>query len=169
MLDTVLLISLKPCGPRRSAAAPRPRESCSPVPVHMRSRTWLHNSLSTAMQPFFYRISADRMLLEVVDEASGSVLKSRPPVGTTFVQLLPLDGDAVVREEFGKYPAFHPNVYRLNSSLQVVWWAEWPPGDHVYANTMVVRDNRLITGTWGGYTCELDPATGKLLQTRFTK
>lgn len=97
------------------------------------------------------------------------VLKTREATGTTVVQLLPHGEGVVVREDYVRHPDGVSNVYYLDAHLREQWRAELPSASDVYANPVEVRDGMLRVASWNCYTCDLDPASGRLISSVFTR
>ena len=107
--------------------------------------------------------------VRAVDAQTGRVLAERPAVGTKVVQLLPLGAGVVVREDYYRYPPGVSNVYCLDADLCELWRAELPWPTDAYANPVVTRDGVLRVASWEGWTCDLDPQSGRILGKAFTK
>jgi hypothetical protein len=103
------------------------------------------------------------------DRDTGAVLATRPPTGTTVVQLLPLASGVVVREDYYHYPRATSNLYYLDAQLREVWRAERPSASDAYSARVSECDGLLCCFTWECWACELDPASGRLLRKVWTK
>jgi outer membrane protein assembly factor BamB len=85
------------------------------------------------------------------------------------VELLPIEDRVIVREDYYHYPRDRSNVYCLDASLEAVWFAERPSGNDVYSGILGLAEGRLRLYSYDGFTCQVDPGTGRLLEARFTK
>ena len=97
------------------------------------------------------------------------VLKTREATETSVVQLLPLGQGVVVREDYLRHPEGVSNVYYVDAHLREQWRAELPLARDVYCNPVEVREGVLRVASWICYTCDLDPASGRLISSVFTK
>jgi putative acetyltransferase len=104
-----------------------------------------------------------------VDAATGATVGSCPPIATLVVQVLVRGDLIVVREDYVQFPRGVANVYCLDRSLKRVWVAELPSETDAYANPVVDRGEHLECASWEGWTCDLDPRTGRIIRKMFTK
>ena len=104
-----------------------------------------------------------------IDPQSGAVLATRAATGTAVVQLLPVASGVVVREDYYHYPRATSNLYYLDAALREVWRAERPSASDAYSGPVSEQGGLLCCGTWDCWSCELDPATGRLLRKVWTK
>jgi hypothetical protein len=107
--------------------------------------------------------------VRLVDAATGDVLAKRSATGTTIVQLFPLGTGVVVREDYFRHPSDASNVYLLDERLRELWRAERPSLTDAYANAVTPVNGLLESATWEGWTCRLDPSTGRIVSSEFTK
>lgn len=107
--------------------------------------------------------------IRAIDAQTGTVLATRPATGTAVVQLLPLGSGVVVLENYYHYPRASSNLYYLDAQLREVWRAERPSASDAYVGAALERDGLLRCGTWDCWSCELDPASGRLLRKVWTK
>lgn len=106
--------------------------------------------------------------VRAIDPQTGAVLATRSATGTKVVQLLPLGSGVVVREDYYHYPRATSNLYYLDATLREVWRAERPAASDAY--TGLSEQDGLLSGfTWTCWACDLDPATGRILQKVWTK
>jgi outer membrane protein assembly factor BamB len=98
-------------------------------------------------------------------DASGAVIGSRRPVGTSIVQLLPLGQRVLVREDYYQFPRGSSNVYCLDADFQQIWSAELPDQSDVYVRI----DSGPSCSSWNGFYCTIDPDTGRIIKKEFTK
>jgi outer membrane protein assembly factor BamB len=68
----------------------------------------------------------------------------------------------VVREDYYGFPRGESNVYCLEGDLRLRWRAELPRSSDVYAHPIFVTSAGVVCASWEGYTCTLDPATGRI-------
>jgi hypothetical protein len=99
----------------------------------------------------------------------GAVLGVHQPIGSAIVQVLPSGCRLILREDYYSFPAGVSNVYCLDSQLRLLWNAELPSADDVYANPLVEDSQGLRCASWRGITCTLDPETGKIVSRQLTK
>ena len=104
-----------------------------------------------------------------VDVASGKMISCREPLGTKIVQVLVKGDGIILREDYYQFPAGRSNVYCLDQDLALKWAAELPMPTDVYANPVIDRGETLECGSWQGFTCQLDPGSGKIVGSLFTK
>jgi hypothetical protein len=104
-----------------------------------------------------------------VDATTGQTVASCPPTATRVVQIMVRGDLIVVREDYFQCPHGISNVYCLDRRLQRVWAAELPSEMDVYANPLVERGEYLECASWEGWTCALDPRTGRIIRRTFTK
>ena len=64
--------------------------------------------------------------------------------------------------QFRNLEAYSPNGVRL-------WTAEHPTSESADAYVRIVSESPLVAANFAGFACTLDPETGKLLESRFTK
>jgi hypothetical protein len=108
--------------------------------------------------------------VRAIDVLTGRVLAERAAVGTSVVQLLPLGaGRVVVRENYFRFPRGESNVYCLDAALREVWRAELPAPSDVYANPVAADGGLLRVASWECWSCELEPASGRIVRKEFTK
>ena len=115
------------------------------------------------------RTTADRQCLEAFDPHTGAITRRRAAVGTQIVQLLPVGENVVVREDYYEFPRGASNVYCVNAQLETIWEAELPHPTDAYANPVVEDASALRCASWDGFTCDIDPQSGRLLKQSFTK
>ena len=104
-----------------------------------------------------------------IDEATGEVSGRVAPIGTSIVQVLPVGSNLVVREDYYNFPPGRSNVYCLNSDFDLVWSAELPHQKDAYANPILESGRWLYCASWDCMNCTLDPETGRIVKSIFTK
>jgi hypothetical protein len=104
-----------------------------------------------------------------VVDTSGEVTHRHHPIGARIVQLLPLVGNVVVREDYDRFPRGRSNVYCLDSELRLLWSAETLSPNDVYPNQVTEANGCLVCFSWEGARCTIDPATGRILRHEFAK
>ena len=104
-----------------------------------------------------------------IDEVSEEVLGVLKPRGTSIVQVLPLGGQLVVREDYYEFPYKQSNVYCVSGSFQPIWNAELPSWRDAYANPVLLLDGWLHCASWNGMSCTIDPSSGRIVKKVFTK
>jgi hypothetical protein len=104
-----------------------------------------------------------------VDVSTGAVTARRGPEATQVVQILPTEARLIVREDYYRFPEGQSNLYCLDHDLRRLWTAELPSAGDAYANPVLDRGVVLECGSWGGFTCEIDPGTGQIVRKAFTK
>ena len=107
--------------------------------------------------------------VQTVHPQSRRVLQKRAATATTVVQVLALGEGVVVREEYFRHADGVSNVYFLDAHLREQWRAELPSPDDVYSGPIQVCSGVLRVASWKCWTCDLDPANGRLVAKKFTK
>ena len=107
--------------------------------------------------------------VRLVDAATRDVVARRSATATTIVQLLPFGDGVIVREDYYRHPRDSSNVYFLDDHLRELWRAERPSATDAYANAVTLVAGLLESATWEGWSCTLDPTTGRMLSREFTK
>jgi hypothetical protein len=112
-----------------------------------------------------------------VANGDGEILWHGTAVGPRVLDAFTLadTDDGIVVLDWSSRPpgvlAWHPypNLVRLRTSGELVWQADLPPGESVGSWTGAeIREGRLIAHGWQSE-CDLDPATGIVTASRFTK
>ena len=100
------------------------------------------------------------------DVIEGVVVASLPAPGST---------DRVVLLDPAKRPdgalPWHPfpNVLRVSASGEVRWRSELVPGETTAKCWVSIEWAHALTARTFSYECDLDPSTGRIVETRFTK
>lgn len=102
-------------------------------------------------------------------ESTGSVIARHTALCTRVVQLMPVARWLIVLEDYYRFPLGQSNMYCIDHDLHMVWVAELPSADDTYVNQIFERGDVLQCGSWNGYMCELDPASGRIQRKVFTK
>lgn len=91
------------------------------------------------------------------------------PISTNIRQIIKTDNDFfVIREDYYKFDKTS-NIYCLYND-EIIWFAELTSPEDYYTDEMILLNDQTIkSGTWGGFTVEIDIKTGKILQKSFTK
>lgn len=96
--------------------------------------------------------------------------------GTVAPELpVPESGDVIVLIDPDQRPAgvlpWHPfqNVLRSAPNGEVVWRTELVPGESKAKCGMRVQFDHVLTAWTYSYVCELDPVTGHIVNSTFTK
>jgi len=94
----------------------------------------------------------------------GRAVTRHEPIGTAVVQFLASsEGRLVVREHaFGFLQGFS-NLYCLDASLRLIWFAELPSETDLYAGAVAEETGALVCTSAAGVSCRLDPGTGNIL------
>jgi len=116
-----------------------------------------------------YEVEIREDRLVKVDRESLEVIATHQPLGTKVVQCLPVDGHFVVREDYFQFPLGRSNVYCLDGRFEILWKAEIPGSSDAYSGPVSVTDAGLVCGSWEGYSCTIDPTTGRIRSKMFTK
>ena len=90
------------------------------------------------------------------------------PRSTRIVQVLNLGMRVVVREDYYQF-AGGSNVYCVDGRGRHIWDAELPMSDDKYANPVSYDSGVLTCASWNGFTCTIDPESGKIVSSEFTK
>ncbi len=100
------------------------------------------------------------------------------------MQLLPIDDDVIVLEEYYHFPRDRSNVYRLAAALAEVWSAERRKGSSTdvytalilgptsadgYSGPLILAEGEIRAHTCDGFACVLDARTGRIIRQVFTK
>jgi hypothetical protein len=104
-----------------------------------------------------------------VDASTEAVIARCAPEATEVVQVLPKGDHLIVREDYYRFPEARSNLYCLDHHLRRIWTAALPAVGDAYANPVIDRGAVIECGTWGGFTCEIDPVTGQIVREAFTK
>jgi len=112
----------------------------------------------------------DSNSLAIIDGAlcrmnrKGRAVTRHEPIGTAVVQFLATsEGRLIVREHaFGFLQGFS-NLYCLDCTLRLIWFAELPSETDLYAEAVVEEAGTLVCTSAAGVACRLDPATGNIL------
>lgn len=115
-----------------------------------------------------FEISPGGRTVRAVDCATGRVLAECRASRTRIVQVLPLGEDVVVMEDHYRHPPEISNVYRLGRDLRELWRADLPAAGDAYT-AVSMGDGLLRVSSWKCWNCDLDPATGRILQRVFTR
>jgi hypothetical protein len=96
--------------------------------------------------------------------------------GTVVAEFpVPESGDVIVLLDPDQRPAgvlpWHPfqNVLRLSSNGEIIWRAELVPGESTAKCWMRIEFDHVLTAWTWSYVCELDPDTGRIVNSTFTK
>lgn len=100
---------------------------------------------------------------------NGEVTRRHNPIGTRIVQILPLGGNVIVREDYYRFPHGRSNVYCLDSEVRPVWSAETLAPSDLYANQIAETNGCLVCFLWEGARCNIDASTGRILHNEFAK
>jgi hypothetical protein len=112
----------------------------------------------------------DSNSLAIIDGAlcrmnrKGRAVTRHEPIGTAVVQFLATsEGRLIVRElAFGFLQGFS-NLYCLDCTLRLIWFAEVPSETDLYAEAVTEEAGTLVCTSAAGVACRLDPATGRIL------
>lgn len=86
------------------------------------------------------------------------------PLHTKIEKVISLSTGKVILESHVKYPIGESNLYYVEKSGKVVWYAERPaPNVHYTRVKLNEEGDTLSAYTTGNHACELDLKTGKLL------
>lgn len=76
----------------------------------------------------------------------------------------------LVREDYFGYPASESNLYLVDASGTVIWFAERAMPADAYANSVRVSEPSIVAcASWNGFDCEINLKNGQLLGSRFTR
>lgn len=75
------------------------------------------------------------------------------------------EGQIVDKKSFEK----SRNVFCVDLEGHILWQIETPEMEKDFYCNASLEDNKLIAVTWNGGTYDLDPETGKISNSRFTK
>ena len=104
-----------------------------------------------------------------LDPASREAITTHEPLATQVVQYVPMADRVIVREAYYRFPRGESNVYCLDSDLRLLWKAELPRTSDVYSGPIILTRGVLACSSWEGYTCILDPATGRIRSRSLTR
>jgi hypothetical protein len=102
-------------------------------------------------------------------DATESVIHRHCPIGTRIVQLLSHGERLIVLEDYDRFPQGTSNLYCLDLSLNPLWSAELPGHSDAYANPVIPTEAGLKCASWEGFSCTIDPDTGRITHRVFTK
>jgi len=92
------------------------------------------------------------------------------PRHTAIIETIDTSFGTVVREDYYQHPKNESNLYLVNPSGEIVWFAERAMDDDAYANPIrVVGNDRIKCASWNGFDCEIILRDGKLGNAPFTK
>jgi hypothetical protein len=100
---------------------------------------------------------------------AGATTHRHDAIGTRIVQALPLGSRVIVLEDYYRFPRDLSNLYCLDSSLRSVWSVKRVTTTDAYVGPLEERDGNLRCGSWEGWSCTIDPATGNVLEQVFAK
>lgn len=90
------------------------------------------------------------------------------PISTNIRQLIKTDNKFIILEDYYKFEK-ESNMYCLQDN-KIIWFAELPSPEDFYSNEILFLGNNVIkSGTWSGFSVEIDVDTGKILNKSFTK
>ena len=93
--------------------------------------------------------------MEFADEA---------PRHTKITKVISVPAGKAILEDYTRYPADVSNLYFLNESGELVWYAERPAPETHYIRVKLSQDGRTLSGyTTDSTACEIDIKSGKLL------
>jgi len=121
------------------------------------------------MTDFQFKLDGQRLAKVRAASLGVDAVALHEPLGTRIVQFLAIESGVVVREEYLGFPPGDSNLYCLDSNLKVVWTAELPMDGDAYANPFFVTLEGITCTSWNGVTCVLDPTTGRIRSSSFTK
>jgi hypothetical protein len=116
-----------------------------------------------------YRYQLQAGVLLQLHRASEAIAGVHKPLGTKIVQVEPLASAIVVREDYYKFPRGQSNLYLIDYVFQILWRAELPMPDDVFANPVLAYGDYFECASWNGITCRICRTTGRILSTVFTK
>ncbi len=95
--------------------------------------------------------------------------KKLNPRHTKIIQEIDTGDGIIIREDPNYFPEDVPTIYKVDYTGKIIWEAERPLKNDQYVNPILFEGGKLQCATWQGFTCTLDPSTGQLLDTLFTK
>lgn len=88
---------------------------------------------------------------------------------TEIVQTLQFERFQIIRESSFQYPEGESNIYAKNEEGKIIWFAELPGKGDCYPNEMyLLRDGKVQTATWNGFTVLLNVSNGQIIESKFT-
>lgn len=119
-----------------------------------------------------FAVTAPYPVLAVIDGTlshltrDGASVATLSPLATAVIEFQRGDLCIYVREHpFGLLPGI-PNLYCVDTTLRLLWMAEWPNPADPCARILGVKDETLLTETMSGTIVELDAYNGRLLAVR---
>ncbi len=86
------------------------------------------------------------------------------PLHTTVEKIIQLKAGMIVLETPAGFPRMESNLYCVDMHGKILWQAEKPMIDTLYSRLRLNDDGQtLSTYTLSGHACDLDLATGKIL------
>lgn len=95
---------------------------------------------------------------------------SRSPRHTKIVEAIATPYGTLIHEDHYLYPRHESNIYMVEEQGAILWFAERAMNDDAYTNKIRKSSETTVKcASWNGFDCEIDLATGKLVDTAFTK
>jgi hypothetical protein len=92
------------------------------------------------------------------------------PRHTTVVESLSTSHGTLVREDYYGYPQEESNVYMIDDNGTPIWFAERAMDNDAFTGSIAMHGpDRMVCGSWRGFTCEIDLRDGKIIKAEFTK
>jgi hypothetical protein len=91
------------------------------------------------------------------------------PMYNKILEIISDHEGLIIQESPDNYPDGKSNVYKVDFLLRLLWVAELPQPNDIYANEMQLVENRIYCASWNGFNCEIDSLTGKIISKHFIK
>lgn len=86
------------------------------------------------------------------------------PRHTRITKVITVAAGKAILEDYPRYPADASNLYFLDKSGELLWYAETPAPETHYIRVKLSQDGRTLSGyTTDSTACEIDIKSGKLL------
>ena len=106
-----------------------------------------------------------------IDFVNGKIINEAIVSNTTIDQIIIYNKRLLVKSEYYKFQRdrIPSNIVCLDFELNTIWYAELPTSNDIYANSIIINNGNIESGTWESWNCKLDINTGKINSKTFTK
>ena len=91
------------------------------------------------------------------------------PLNTKIEETQKLKNGFLIRECYYDYPKGKSNIYKIDLSKKIVWYAELPFEDDVYSNSIILKEDYFICSSWKGVTCHISLEDGNITESKLTR
>jgi hypothetical protein len=109
--------------------------------------------------------------LKEIDITNGTFLGEYIFGNTVIREIISDKNNIYIRYQYHKFDKdiYPSNIVCLNKKLNVVWYAELPESDDIYANQITIENKVIKSGSWNSWYCTINKSTGKIIDKEFTK